>query len=94
MNMHHLSQSEWREVWSEASPLLSASLHTRGCVEAVRAPLTRALLALQFFNMLVFLFQVSLNSIICHVRIAFRTFRSQIGCVSHWRAQERAFKNL
>ncbi|KAJ8730521.1 hypothetical protein PYW08_001934 [Mythimna loreyi] len=53
-----LQQSEWREVWSEASPLLSASLHTRGCVEAVRAPLTRALLALQFFNMLVCLFQV------------------------------------
>ncbi|CAB3235260.1 unnamed protein product [Arctia plantaginis] len=53
-----LQQSEWREVWSEESPLLSASLHTRGCVEAVRAPLTRALLALQCFNMLVFLFQV------------------------------------
>nr|XP_049696662.1 RDS/peripherin-like protein xRDS35 [Helicoverpa armigera] len=53
-----LQQSEWREVWSESSPLLSASLHTRGCVEAVRAPLTRALLALQCFNMLVFLFQI------------------------------------
>ncbi|CAB3238772.1 unnamed protein product [Arctia plantaginis] len=53
-----LQQSEWREVWSEESPLLSASLHTRGCVEAVRAPLTRALLALQCFNMLVFLFQM------------------------------------
>ncbi|XP_075974712.1 uncharacterized protein LOC142975627 [Anticarsia gemmatalis] len=52
-----LQQWEWREVWSESSPLLSASLHTRGCVEAVRAPLTRALLALQWFNMLLVLFQ-------------------------------------
>ncbi|XP_047019069.1 RDS/peripherin-like protein xRDS35 [Helicoverpa zea] len=55
---YHDPLQQWREVWSESSPLLSASLHTRGCVEAVRAPLTRALLALQCFNMLVFLFQI------------------------------------
>ncbi|XP_073948939.1 RDS/peripherin-like protein xRDS35 isoform X2 [Choristoneura fumiferana] len=53
-----LQQSEWREVWSEGSPLLSASLHTAGCVEAVRAPLTRALLALQLLNGLILLFQI------------------------------------
>ncbi|KAJ2950247.1 hypothetical protein O0L34_g11609 [Tuta absoluta] len=52
-----LQQSEWREVWSDGSPLLSASLHTRGCVEAVRAPLTKALLALQLLSFLVFLLQ-------------------------------------
>ncbi|KAI5642764.1 tetraspanin family domain-containing protein [Phthorimaea operculella] len=52
-----LQQSEWHDVWSDGSPLLSASLHTRGCVEAVRAPLTKALLALQLLSMLVFLLQ-------------------------------------
>ncbi|XP_026314744.1 photoreceptor outer segment membrane glycoprotein 2 [Hyposmocoma kahamanoa] len=53
-----LQQAEWREVWSGGSPLPSASLHTRGCVEAVRQPLTKALLGLQLFNVLVFLFQI------------------------------------
>ncbi|XP_063364829.1 RDS/peripherin-like protein xRDS35 [Cydia amplana] len=53
-----LQQSEWREVWEEGSPLLSASLHTRGCVEAVRTPLTKALLILHILNVLIVLFQV------------------------------------
>ncbi|KAG6451916.1 hypothetical protein O3G_MSEX007397 [Manduca sexta] len=53
-----LQQWSWRDAWSEGSPLLAASVHTRGCVEAIRAPLTRALLALQCFNLLVLFFQI------------------------------------
>ncbi|XP_013187065.2 photoreceptor outer segment membrane glycoprotein 2 [Amyelois transitella] len=53
-----LQQSEWRSVWSISSALVPASLHTRGCVEAVRAPLARALLALHCFAMLVCLLQI------------------------------------
>ncbi|CAH2991038.1 unnamed protein product [Chilo suppressalis] len=52
-----LQQSECRELWS-GSPLLPASLHARGCVEAVRQPLTKALLALHLFNALVLILQV------------------------------------
>ncbi|XP_063822958.1 rod outer segment membrane protein 1-like [Ostrinia nubilalis] len=40
------------------SPFLPASLHARGCVEAVRGPLTKALLALHCFNTLVLLLQL------------------------------------
>ncbi|KAM3963774.1 uncharacterized protein ACR2FA_002298 [Aphomia sociella] len=40
-----------------------ASLQARGCVEAVRAPLTRALLALHCFNMLVCLLQMLIVSL-------------------------------
>ncbi|XP_053613131.1 rod outer segment membrane protein 1-like [Plodia interpunctella] len=53
-----LQQSEWAGVWAVSSALVPASLHTRGCVEAVRAPLTRALLALHCFAMLVCLLQI------------------------------------
>ncbi|XP_068632866.1 peripherin-2-like [Battus philenor] len=52
-----LQQVEWRGAWAAGSPLPSASLHTRGCVEAIRAPLARALLGLQLFNVLVLLLQ-------------------------------------
>ncbi|XP_028162130.1 rod outer segment membrane protein 1-like [Ostrinia furnacalis] len=52
-----LQQSECREIWRD-SPLLPASLHARGCVEAVRGPLTKALLALHCFNTLVLLLQL------------------------------------
>ncbi|XP_049868190.1 photoreceptor outer segment membrane glycoprotein 2-like [Pectinophora gossypiella] len=55
---YHDPLQQWREMWSGGSPLLSASLHTRGCVEAVRAPLTKALLALQLLSMLVVLLQI------------------------------------
>ncbi|XP_013175752.1 PREDICTED: RDS/peripherin-like protein xRDS35 [Papilio xuthus] len=48
---------EWRGAWATGSPLPSASLHTRGCAEAIRAPLARALLGLQVFNVLVLLLQ-------------------------------------
>ncbi|CAH2077122.1 unnamed protein product, partial [Iphiclides podalirius] len=52
-----MGQVEWRGAWSAGSPLPSASLHTRGCVEAIRAPLARALLGLQLFIVLVLLLQ-------------------------------------
>ncbi|XP_048480300.1 RDS/peripherin-like protein xRDS35 [Plutella xylostella] len=51
-------EEEWRDAWSEGSPLLSASLHARGCVDAVRAPLTKALLGLKYFNILCFILQI------------------------------------
>ncbi|XP_045485670.1 uncharacterized protein LOC110996099 isoform X2 [Pieris rapae] len=53
-----LQQWEWREAWSSSHPLVGASLHARGCVDAVRAPLTRATLALQLCNLLSLIVQV------------------------------------
>ncbi|XP_004929413.1 peripherin-2-like [Bombyx mandarina] len=56
---YHDPLQQWSDTTAwRASPLVAASLHTRGCVEAVRAPLVRALLALQFFNILILIFQV------------------------------------
>ncbi|CAK1540778.1 unnamed protein product [Leptosia nina] len=69
-----LQQWEWRGAWSSQSPLVGASLHARGCVEAVRAPLTRATLALQLFNLLSILIQVVIacinQLILCSARDA------------------------
>ncbi|KOB76209.1 putative T14G10.6 [Operophtera brumata] len=55
-------QSEYRDIWKEASPLPSASLHTQGCVEAVRAPLTSAILGLQIFNLLFIILELLRSS--------------------------------
>ncbi|CAG4999306.1 unnamed protein product [Parnassius apollo] len=52
-------QAMWRGAWAAGPALGGATLHARGCVEAMRAPLARTLLALQLFNVLVLLLQAS-----------------------------------
>ncbi|XP_045768257.1 peripherin-2-like [Maniola jurtina] len=52
-----LQQWEWREEWWRGA-LAGASLNARACLDAVRAPLARATLAMHLFNILVILLQV------------------------------------
>ncbi|XP_050668757.1 peripherin-2-like [Leptidea sinapis] len=58
-----LQQWEWRSAWSSGSPLVGASVEARGCVEAVRDPLTRAALALQMCALLSVVLQVIIVSL-------------------------------
>ncbi|CAK1600594.1 unnamed protein product [Parnassius mnemosyne] len=65
-------QTQWRGAWAGGLALGGATLHARGCVEAVRAPLARALLALQLFNMLVLLLQLVIVALTQLLRAALR----------------------
>ncbi|KAL4710595.1 hypothetical protein ACJJTC_003231 [Scirpophaga incertulas] len=58
---YHDPLQQTGSAWS-GSPLRTASLHARGCAEAVRRPLTATLLAPRYFSVLVSILEVCVHS--------------------------------